>query len=547
MKKFFKWLGIGLGVIISLIVIIIFIVLWKHNRFGFYSSGGPISENQTAYDITFYNINLEVDMDEKFLSGYTKVQIKTLGKEITKIELDLLDHFDVKKITLQDQEILFEHDDHKLWLLPETHLIKNTSYIFKIEYSGNPVEAIIPPWIDGFNWSEDSSGSHWVGLSSQGTGGKLWFPCKDSQYDKPDSVSINITVPKDYFCASNGLLKRTTVPRDGMITYHWFTKYPISNYNINISIGKYEIIKNEYITEEGKVMPLYFYVLPQSKDLATSHLEMAKNMLYTYRKFYGEYPFTKEKFAIVQTDYIGMEHQTINAYGNSYEYRSINGKEFDKLMLHEMGHEWWGNKVSCKSWSDLWIHEGICTYGEALYQLDKNGEDAYHNYMKGIKRRIFNQSPIIPKKDANTREVYSVDIYTKGAALIHSLRYVLGDSIFFPTLKQFATDSIYTYKNTVTTDDFINLINQNSNLNLSEYIKDFLFTTNLLKVQIDSLGNDSYNISLPNINYQLPMDIKTTTGNEKKMLSQNPILVFSQNKPVIDKKGWYLKKRVKMK
>ncbi|MCP5061838.1 MAG: M1 family metallopeptidase, partial [Ignavibacteriae bacterium] len=200
MKKIFKWLGIGFGVIISLIIIIIFIVLWKHNRFGYYSAGGPLSKNQAAYDITFYDINLKVDMDEKFLSGYTKVIIKTLDKKLTKIELDLLDHFDVKGITLENQEISFEHDNHKLWLLPITQLEERTSYNFKIEYSGNPVEAIIPPWIDGFNWSEDSSGSHWVGLSSQGSGGKLWFPSKDSQSDKPDSVSINITIPKEYFC-----------------------------------------------------------------------------------------------------------------------------------------------------------------------------------------------------------------------------------------------------------------------------------------------------------------------------------------------------------
>jgi len=435
----------------------------------------------------------------------------------------------------------FEHDDDKLIVNLTNAVNKKGVVDLKVEYEGQPVEAIYPPWIGGFNWSKDTTGADWIGLSCQGEGAKIWFPCKDHPSDEPDSTAINITIPEPYYCASNGLLRNISNPREGYRTFHWITHYPINNYNINISVGKYEVLEKEYITESGESMSVYFYVLPQSLDGAEKHLDMAIDMLYTYRKYYGEYPFSKEKFAIVETDYYGMEHQTVNAYGNKYKYRTVNGVDWDWLMLHEMGHEWWGNKVTMNDWADMWIHEGICTFGEALYHREKGGEIAYHEHLKTIRGRIANKKPIIPKRNANSQEVYSGDIYMKGAHLMHSLRYLLGDSTFFSTLKEFATDSAYTYQNRVVTDDFIELIRKNSEVDYSRFIEDHLHTTKLPQVVVDSLGTNSYAISIPNIDYQLPMDVTTDSGKQRMVLGQDPITVETNIPPIIDEQQWFLK------
>ncbi len=542
MKKFFKWFGIIIGIIILLIITLITYVLISHDRYGFYPSGGSLSDNQSRYDVIYYGINLEVFADDQAIAGYIDVKIKAFNDSIHLIELDLIDNFDVNKISDGENNLLeFKHDNDKLMIqLKETALV-NSLIDLRVEYEGQPVEALFPPWIGGFNWSKDSSGADWIGLSCQGEGAKIWMPCKDHPSDEPDSVAINITVPESYYCAANGILRKVTQPKHGFKTFHWITHYPINNYDINFNIGMYEVIDSAYIAEDGTEMPVYFYVLPQSRKGARKHLAMAVDMLYIYRNIYDEYPFIKEKFAIVETDYLGMEHQTLNSYGNKYKYDTIGSLEVDWLMLHEMGHEWWGNKVTAKDWADLWIHEGICTYGEALYLREKIGEDAYHAHMDSIRSFVRNRKPIIPKRDASSHEVYSSDIYMKGACLMHSLRFILGDDVFFRMLKEFVTDSAYTYKNLVTTNDFINLVRKYSKVDYSAYLNDFLYTTNLPKIKIDSMAQNEYEISIPNIEYGLPMEVTTSDNVVVRNLSKQPVEIKSTVKPVVDAKKWYIK------
>ena len=162
-------------------------------------------------------------------------------------------------------------------------------------------------------------------------------------------------------------------------------------------------------------------------------------------------------------------------------------------MLHERGHEWWGNKLTAEDWADMWLQEGICTYGEALYHLDKVGEEGYHNYMVNhLKPLIRNRMPIIPKRNATSSEVYTGDIYHKGAYFMHSLRYILGDSIFFKTLKEFATDTSYIYQNMAVTDDFIKLVNNNAGEDYSKFINHFLYTIELPEIQIADTIKQNY-------------------------------------------------------
>ncbi len=542
--KFLKWLAIITGSIILLLAVTAFILYWYYWGFGSdYPSGGKLSTNQAAYDISFYEINLSVDSEEESISGNTVIHLTTLSDTLSKIELDLIDNFTVEKVNVNKQQSVFKHIKHKLYIdLPD----KNKNFnVVDIYYSGSPPEAKLPPWRGGFNWSEDENGNDWIGISCQGEGAKIWFPCKDHPSDEADSVALNITVPAKYFVAANGLLRDVKEEND-LKTYSWFTRYPTNNYCINFGIGMYETIEKTYVGLDSTKMPVVFYVLPEALNGADSLVEQAVDMLTVYRGFYGEYPWLEEKFGLLHTDYKGMEHQTINAYGNKYHKRKIAGIEFDELMLHEMGHEWWGNKVTAADWSDFWIHEGFCTYGEALYVQEKAGMAGYHEYVKKyFHLRIRNREPIIKPFGTATEDAYSGDIYTKGAAFLHTLRYVLGDSVFFKTLKTFATDSAYILQNHVSTGDFLEFVNKNSNRDMSELFDLYLNTTDIPKVKISTTDSLNYTIEIPNIDFTIPMDIKTDQVLQRYELGPDPLTIVSKTFPVVDPQHWYLKTTLK--
>jgi len=540
MKKFLKWFFIVLGGIILIIVIVIAGIFVSHDRYGFYPTGGELSELQKKYDAVYYNLNLEINSNEQSINGFVNVTIKSLVNNLAKLELDLIDNFDVSKIETNNGLLEFEHDDQKLIITLSQPLSINQKREFIIHYSGQPLEAISPPWLGGFNWSEDKNEDDWIGLSCQGEGGKIWFPCKAHPSDEPDSVAINITVPDPYYCASNGILRNVTQPKAGIKTYHWFTEYPTNNYNISINIAKYKFVEKRYTTILGNQVPVIYYYLHDTEKLADSLVDMAIDMLQTFEKYYGEYPFAKEKFGLAETSYLGMEHQTINSYGNNYRFRERKGLKFDQLMLHEMTHEWWGNKVTVNDWADFWIHEGIGTYSEALYLLEKIGEKGYHDHLSNMKYSIKNESPILKPKNSDSHETYSADLYYKGAYFMHSLRYALRDSVFFSTLYQFATDSVYTYQNLVETRDFLSLVNQNSGKDFTGFFKLYLETTDLPDVKIDSLGQRKWNVSIPNIDFELPMELKVDGLLTRKYLSKNITQIESADTIIVDPQNWYL-------
>lgn len=510
---------------------------WTHRygMLGLYASGGVLSENQSHYDVHSYDIRARIDPDTKSIQGDVGIELTRKNVQTDRIELDLVDRLTVSRVTVNDVPAPYEHADNKLIvnLAAEQDSLLNV----RVVYGGRPPEAIYPPWIGGFNWSTDSAGYHWIGLSCQGEGAKVWIPCKDHPSDEADSVRLSITVPKPYFCASNGLLTNIDSSTSDGITYTWETRYPINNYNITLNIGRFLSVDTTYLTEDSIAMPVVFYYLPQSETYARRHLEMAVDMLRTYRKLFGEYPFAREKFAIVETAYLGMEHQTINSYGNRFRYQTLNGHVFDELMLHEMGHEWWGNKITVADWADFWIHEGICVYSEALYHREKSGESGYHERMNSAARGITNKSPIIPNRHARSTEAYTSDIYTKGAMAMHSLRYLMGDSLFFPFVYRLAADSAFPHF--VSTDDVLQRVARTSGTVAVDFLHRFLHTTEIPEVRIKRISATEFEIRC---SYRLPMDVLTDQGVSRQMLGPEPIRVSSSYVPRIDERNWYYKR-----
>jgi len=525
----------------------------QQSEFGVLASGGALSANEAKYDVKYYELNLKINPAQKFLSGHVEVRLACVAPAMDTLEIDLVNAFTVSKIERDGQALAFTHREHKIKAPLANRLAQNQSAVFRIHYTGPPPVAARPPWQGGFNWSTDQNGKPWVGVSCQGEGGKIWWPCKDHPGDEPDSVALNITIPDSLYCAANGLLEAISIPEKGWKTFHWKTRYPVNNYNVSINLGDYAVVQRPYRSAHGE-MNIVFYVLKQDSAKAPALVEMAEEFLHFYGRYFGEYPWSKEKFGLAHTDYLGMEHQTINAYGN--HFRS-NAQGYDGLMLHEMGHEWWGNYVTVRDWADFWIHEGICSYAEALFVQDKFGMEAYHKYVEeNLRPRIRNQQPIVPKRDATTSETYNSDIYAKAAVVLHTLRYLIGEKLLLDILKTFATNPAYTLHRRVVSQDFIDLVKRKSGRDLSWFFQQYLFTaappTLEYKIKRGD-GKTLLELRWREQDFKLPVEVRLQTGElattkrYEVTSKQRHYFLRGDAQIEIDPQGWILMNAVEIK
>ena len=260
---------------------------------------------------------------------------------------------------------------------------------------------------------------------------------------------------------------------------------------------------------------MQFYVLEENESKAAHHLELLEKSCRVLEKYFGEYPWAKEKIGIAETPHLGMEHQSMNAYGNKFRYVQLGGQDFDWLLHHEFGHEWWANKITNRDWAHMWIQEGICTYGDALIVRDLEGEEAYLKRMQQTARSTQNKLPIVQGEEIDSDQTYQGDIYGKGAFFMHTLRYIMGDEIFFPALKKLATDPQYTYDNTVITADVEKLFSGAYGKTLQPLFHLFLYTTYKLEIQVKQTADDKYKVSLLNLDMLIPIDIITDAGSQR--------------------------------
>ncbi len=503
--------------------------------------GGKLKPEQANMDVRHYTIDLALDIPDHRVAGYTTIQC-VLKEAAPALLFDLMDSMKVSAVMVNGAAVSFTHEHHEL------HITRDRAWpagllSVKVQYAGHPMIAKRPPWDDGFTFTKDSTGHPWVAVTAEGTGGKLYFPAKDHPSDEPDQgVDMIITVPKGLVVAGPGLLLGVKT-RGGKSAYHWKTNYPINNYSIVFNVGDYTVVRRTYTTNLGNAVPMEFYVLKEHADKAPYQLELLERFARIKEKYFGEYPWVKEKIGIVETPHLGMEHQTMNAYGNKFRYTTIGGQDYDGLMNHEFGHEWWGNKVTAGDWADYWIHEGIGSYGDALYTRDMEGEGAYERLFQRMVPGFKNEKPIVMGKDIAEEDAYHPDIYGKGAFFMHTLRYMLGDSVFFPALKQLATDSNWTYARTASTDDVQRLFSRAAGMDLSPLFHLYLFTTQKLEVDVRQTGPSKWLIRLVNLNMALPMEITTDKGVTRDLVdNKKGLVVNSEAMPIIDSRVFYLKK-----
>ncbi len=482
-------------------------------------SGGELSKDQVGIDIKHYDIRLKVDIKRKMLSGHVdiKAQIK---EKIRFIELDLIKQYFISKVLVDSISTPFKHQQHKIFIKAEGLEVGSTHSI-RVVYKGKPPEAVNPPWSGGFTWEKSVDGYPWVGVSCQGNGSHIWFPSKEHPSDEPDSVDIYIRVPKPLSVASNGLLQGVEDHKNKWQTWHWKTRYNINPYNINFTIGHFDLI--ERISPVlGKPLKVQYFVLKESKKGAEELMDQAENFLEFFSRNFGQYPWINEKLGIVNTPYWGMEHQTIIAYGNEYKN---NEKGYDFLLFHEMSHEWWGNYLSVGDWADLWIHEGFAIYTESLFLEEKYGIDEYNKFFrKKLLKKIPLKQPIVPHRNATTDDVFGLDPYYKGAYVLHMLRYLIGDVVFFEVLKEFLHMKKQLPNNQVTTNDFINLVQKKTEKEIDWFFKTYLYEKKYpMLIQKTKHGSNHTFIELywENQNFFMPVEVfyNSNTGPMKRKLS----------------------------
>ena len=505
------------------------------------SSGGKLNPLQANMDIRHYSLSLQVNLSQQFISGFTEVDM-LLTKSADTLLLDLINFYTISSITVNGKNESFFHSDNKIYIHTVNGFPAGKTTV-RINYSGQPPVAVRPPWLGGFTWTKDKSGNPWVAINCQKEGGRIYFPCKDHPSDEPnEGVDMFITIPDSLVVSGPGLLQKV-VRKKGQATYHWKTRYPISNYCVLFNIGKYKVVEKNFTTCNNNQVPIVFYVLEEDTAQAAKLIAMKERDTRILEKYFGEYPWHREKIGICEVPNSGMEHQTNITFQNKFIYTRIGDHEYSDNLFHEYAHEWWANKVTNKDWAHMWIQEGIGTYAEALAHFELGGQEAYDRIISGHRRSIKYKKPMVGGEELSEDETYAfTDIYTKGSFFMHSLRFLIGDAIFFPTLKKLATDSAYTYYNFVTTRDVEQLFSGAAQQDLRPFFDFYMRTTEVLDFSVKETGYQQYLIRLNNFFMPLPVEIATSSGTEKITMVKEGIRIKSSSPPQIDPRGYYLKK-----
>lgn len=533
---------------LSLSILVLFLIVsttasaQKDRDISYMTSGGKLNPLQANMDIRHYTLSLDVDIPNQSIAGYVEIDVVLL-RPTDSILLDLVHFLTVTKISSAKKKINFLQQGDFLFITNTTGF-KSGRQKFKIEYNGEPPVAVNPPWKGGFSWKKDNAGNPWVVINCQLEGAKVYFPCKDHPSDEPnEGVDMFISVPKGLTVAGPGLLQTIQTKGNKQI-FHWKTNYTISNYCILFNIGKYIVAKRNYTTVAGNNVPIEFYVLEEDQSNAQKILDLRERDTRILEKYFGEYPWPKEKIGIAQVPNPGMEHQTMITYGDKvgkFITQKVGSWDYSANLFHEYAHEWFANKVTNKDWAHMWIQEGITTYAEALFCREANGERGYDSMLVMFKKSIRNEKALVRAAEMNTGEAYTGDIYTKGAFFMHTLRYVLGDTLFFPTLKKLATDPRYTYSNFVTTDDVEQLFSYAMGKDLKPLFDFYLRTTQLLTIEIRQTGFQAYEIRSTNLPMPLPLDITTNNGTMQMTITDKWSKVSSSIPLLADPNGYYLK------
>ena len=477
---------------------------------------GMLRPERTCYDVTYYDLNIKIDLNQKFISGHVDIYYNAIENFET-LQIDLYKNMKISKIVSKGEEVSFYRLHNAVFVnLPAQK--KDTKGSFRVYYEGYPTTAAQAPWDGGFVWSKDENSNHWVGVACEGDGASIWWPNKDHLSDEPDSMSIRVAVPDPYICISNGNLRSQFPLSDNYTRYDWFVSYPINNYNVTVNIAKYAHFSDTYTAADRQELQLDFYVLPYNLEKAKSHFKSVQQTLKCFEYYFGKYPFWNDGYALVETPYLGMEHQSAIAYGNQYLRGYLGGMiprnmDWDYIIVHETGHEYWGNSISCNDLSEMWIHESFTTYMEALYVECTYGYEEALNYLDIFRGKpyISNHEPILGPKGVNWEDWEGSDHYFKGSWILHTLRNAIDDDeLWFDILKSFYQENAIS---NIQTEDFVAYVKERSGFGfIDSFFEQYLLYPNIpeFEYSLRQKGNDleiKYRWASTIKNFNMPLSV----------------------------------------
>ena len=477
---------------------------------------GSNTPERAWWDLKYYNLKVKVDVENKSFTGQNSIYFVGTGNQ-KEMQIDLQPPMTISGIYYHGRPLEFRKDGPNAHFVQLPNDFKNGVLdSVNVLFNGSPKVAPRAPWDGGITWSEDAEGKTFAATSNQGIGASIWWPCKDHPADEPDSLQITVTVPDSLWDISNGQLKSMSIDAAGNRTCTWFVSNPINNYGVNINIGNYVSWDSSYNGLMGK-LPLSFYVLPEDLEKAKVQFNDVYRMLAAFEHWFGPYPFYEDGYKLVQVPYLGMEHQSSVTYGNKfangYLGRDLSGTgwglKWDFIIIHESGHEWFANNITDADKSDMWIHESFTNYSESLFIEYYYGKEAAAEYVRGERRTIQNDKPIIG--DFGVGETGSSDMYNKGGNMLHTLRqWVNNDELWRSILVGLNTQF---YHQTVSSQDIFDFIAHKSGLDLKVFFNQYLKTTDIPVLAFKTKGKRKVFYKWENTleGFRMPVDINVDT------------------------------------
>lgn len=481
---------------------------------------GGLRIERTCFDVLRYDLNIKVNIDEKFISGFNDISFKVVSNT-KKIQLDLFENMTIDSIIYNSKKLDYKRDFNAVFINFSEELKAGNSEKIRFYYSGKPIIAKNAPWDGGFVFKKDKAEKPWVAVAVQGTGASLWYPVKDSQSDEPDNgASIKVAVPNGLMNVSNGRFKGSEDLKNGYTRWDWEVKNPINTYDITLNIADYV-----HIHDKLNDLDLDYYVLKENEEKARKQFEQVKPMITCFESKFGKYPFSDDGYKLVETPYLGMEHQSAVAYGNKYKNgylgRDLSGTGigllFDYIIIHESGHEWFGNSITSKDIADMWIHEGFTMYSEIVYLECNFGKEKADKYANGLRNMVSNDKPIIGNFGVNSEG--SGDMYPKGALMLNTIRNIINDDAKWWNLILNYSET-YRHK-IIDTKTVIDFFNKESGIDFTPIFNQYLRYINVPKLVIKLDKNKlKYRWQTDEPNFKMPVDI-TINGKEIRIHPTN--------------------------
>lgn len=471
---------------------------------------GEMTPLRSGFDVHYYDFSLDVDHENQSLAG--TVEIHAIAqRNLDTLQIDLHPNFEILSLTdkTTGKDLIFTRRERAVFV--QTSRKKADNFALVVQYAGKPPVAKKAPWKGGFVWEKDDNGNPWDGVACESDGASIWWPLKDHTADEPDSMRLHYTVPKGLVGVGNGqFIEKTSEGQKD--TYHWFISYPINTYNVTIYVGNFKLLEQEYDGVNGQTLKMTHYVLPENYDVAQKHFRQLQDILRVFERRFGEYPWYRDGFKLVESPYAGMEHQTAIAYGNGY--KNDLDPTSDYIIVHETAHEWWGNSITARDLADVWLQEGFATYAEALYKEAMDGRSGYQNHLFFNRLMIKNKYPVVGIEDRRWFHFRdNSDVYVKGAWILHSLRNQMqDDELFYGIILAFAEG--YRYQ-IVDSEDFISLVNQMTGKDYRWFFQQYLDNNfaPTLEYDIDRDGTLSYRWTNVHPAFtQMRIDLETAAG-----------------------------------